>query len=289
MRSAAATSGRRSSRSEGSPGGNHGRLQVQGFLRRGEFGRRPTRQNGQRVLELRSLHAESRVVSLRRIQQRFRLGDIQAADDTAGVPHVGQVERLLLQVDVVPQNRALPIDVMQHHVVFRDVALEREQHIFVVRHADLRERIPGLDGAANLPPQIHLVARVDRQADGVGRKRRVRAARRNRTRPGRPRAIHGRIGTDRRKEIRSRRLRAGAGLQHSLHRGLQVLVRGNGLGFEIVQLRIAKDLPPVSLADLVARGRALPSLRRRFLPRDRRLGGRPACSWGRPIGSRRAG
>ena len=57
--------------------------------------------------------------------------------------------------------------------------------------------------------------------------------------------------------------------QHALDGGLQGLIGHQGLGFQIVQLGIAEDLPPISLGDFVVRRRVLPSRGRRLFERRR--------------------
>ena len=92
------------------------------------------------MLELRALHAQTDVIALRGVQQSFRFGDIEAAGDAAVVASLGQVQSLLLQVDIVFQDHALLIDVARHDVVLGDVGFHGEQHVLVIGDGDLHLR-----------------------------------------------------------------------------------------------------------------------------------------------------
>ena len=75
------------------------------------------------MLELRPLNSQAHVSPFRRIEQRFGGGDVQAAGHASLMADVCQVHRALLQLDIVPQDDQLLIDVVGHDVEGRQSLL----------------------------------------------------------------------------------------------------------------------------------------------------------------------
>ena len=119
---------------------NGRRLEIQGAIGQRKFGRSLAQQNRERVFELRALHAQTDVIRLRGVEQGFRFGDVQAAGDAAVVASLGQVESLLLQVDIIFQDDAFLVDEARHDVIFGDVGFDREQHVLVIGDGGLHLR-----------------------------------------------------------------------------------------------------------------------------------------------------
>ena len=93
------------------------------------------------MLELRPLDSQSNVCGLRRVQKRLSLGNIQPTGHTALMANIRQAQRPLLQVNIVAQDDELLIDVARHDVEGSHIALQLQEHIFVIGHAYLRQSV----------------------------------------------------------------------------------------------------------------------------------------------------
>ena len=90
---------------------------MQRFLCQAEFSRRLSQQNRQRVFEVRALNSESYIGRLGSIEQRLRRGNIQPAGHASLVTHIRQIQGSLLQIDIIPQDDQILIDVVRHDVI----------------------------------------------------------------------------------------------------------------------------------------------------------------------------
>src|ERR1700730_160666 len=125
----------------------------------------------------------------------------------------------------------------------------------------------GFEGAANLAPQIHLIAGLQRERKSVRRKSdSLAGVSRQRSVAGSAGAACRRSGLDGGKKGGAGGERGGAGLDHPLGRDFQSLIGGHRLGFQIVELPIAEDFPPIALGNVVARRGVFPAFGRLLFP-----------------------
>ena len=120
-RSTAAISGRRSRSCDGSPTGNHGRLQVQRIGRQAELCRRFPQQDGDGVFVLRALDPNVRVGYARGIELSLRLGHVGFGRGAALIAGGGEPQRFGVGFDGVVEQALLRIRGAQFEVVVRPV------------------------------------------------------------------------------------------------------------------------------------------------------------------------
>ena len=261
-RSAAATSGRRSRRSEGENDRDRGRRDADLRGRDREVGRGLPDEDRDRVLGLGARDAEVDRLRARRLEKRLGLRDVHAGDDALVVPVLREAQRPLLRGDVRLQKLFLRVDAVELEPVDGELGLHGEPDVLEVRAGGVGARDARLDAAPHAPPDVQLPGRVRGHAVERGRGRRGRRSARGGRRAGaggrRPRPGHGRGPAHRRIEVRAglpdgRACRpvAGFGLRDGL-------VRRRHLLLERVETRISEQFPPGSARKKIARLRELP-------------------------------
>jgi hypothetical protein len=170
---------------------------------------------------------------------------------------LGDFQRLAAQGDRLAHEADFLIQGAQLEVVRRQLGLDAEQDIVhrIGRCGGIGAR--ALVGAADLAPEVQFPAKVGH--DVVGRPVIAQAVERDR----RGLILRGAlaVGTERQAKrwqvIAPRHTRRRARLFKAGQRGLQILVGGAGARHQVVELGVAKHLPPLALGQMGDRiGRA---------------------------------
>jgi hypothetical protein len=222
-----------------------------------EFRRRLSDENRNGVFELRALDGDVRVFDAGGVQLGLCLRNVGLRSHTpfeaierelqvVGIGFYGIVEKLFLSVGAA-----------QLEIVQSEFRLETELCGFVVGSGRLRLLASGGDAAPHTSPKVQLVGKIEGQleialAGLLDLRRKVRRKVRTLDIAGARRSGDGR-------KLRSPIEANGcSSFAEVRFRYFQVLVGTGDLLFQLVELRIAKNFPPVSAARLIPGTRGLP-------------------------------
>ncbi len=165
-------SGRRSSNSDGTAGGNRGKDRGEWPRDDRELRRRLADEDGDRVLELRARDPRVEHLRLRGLELRLGLRDIAAGDDAGRVLIARELQRPFVAGDRILEQSDLRVLHAQQQVALRQQRLRRQPRRGEVRRARLRARFARLDAAPHAAPQVDFPAQVERDVVAVGDARR---------------------------------------------------------------------------------------------------------------------
>ena len=182
-------SGRRSSSVDGKPtdttGGGCDWVGAAGI---DNVGRRPARQHGDRVLELRARNAQVGQLRTGGFQLRLSQGDVGHRDDAAFESVLGQLRVLFVRLHRGVEQLPLRVESLKLEVVGGELRLVQQPGVLEVCGRRLRDRGVGGHAAPDASPDVGLIGHVNRdRVQALRARRRARSG----TRGGR-RGGHGR-------------------------------------------------------------------------------------------------
>src|SRR5260370_9524000 len=267
------------------PNRNARRLIFERHCRDTEFRGRLANQDGDGVLKLRSLHSDIGVLNARGVQLCFRLGNIRPRGNSSFEPIRGELQIVRVSFHGIVEELFLRIRAAQLEIIHGQLRLQAKLRGCVISTAGLGLFARGSHRAPHTTPKVQLIRKIKGQHE-IAHARLLDFRRKARRIVGR---FHLR-GTRRRgdgwKLLSPIAANRRASFAEARFEHFQVLVRSGDLFFQLVELRIAENFPPVPVAGLIRRVRRLPLLCSLIGGRHFLLGGRRY--WGGGLGVLRA-
>ena len=163
VRSAAATSGRRCSNSDGTPTGIGGGVVSSGFFAIEKSVATLAEQHGNSMLILRARYANIDQGSLHALQRSPRGDHGIVIVDARVIERLRQIKKLLIGGDSFLQNLFQSILPANLEIILRQAGLFRKPLDFQIGGADLRGILLLANLIANLAPEIRRPGNIDRE------------------------------------------------------------------------------------------------------------------------------